>query len=240
MGTITQKEIQTFYESLQREGKSVETMGKYRRDLSKLIEFLDGNELTQERFEQYKIWLMKEKKYKVRSANSFLSCANHFCDVMGWNFHVSSYPLKREDRDKTAKQLSAEEYEKLTKTAIGNQDTMIALILQLLSVTDLRLTELFRMTLDSLEKGSVSVVRGEEAFEVQLPLDILVDLKKYVKRKGYQNGVVFQTRRGRPVDRFYLLKKLKVLSAEAGVDQQKVSFQTLKKPLCRQYYPVEM
>lgn len=237
---ITQENIQIFQERMLSEGKSVETVRKYQRDLLKLEEFLDGDVLTQEKLDEYKNWLVDVKKYKKRSANSFLSCANHFCRVMGQDIHVSAYKLERGNDDASRGQLSIEEYERLAKTAAKSKDSMIALAMQILSVSDIRVTELFRITVESLEVGNVEVPRGGENIKVTLPARILADLKRYVQWKGYESGYVFRTRRGNPVDRFQMWKKLKGLCAEAGVDESKVSFQNLKRPLIREYYSVDI
>ncbi len=49
MVRLTLEAIEIFEKALQKEEKSVQTIQKYQRDLSKLAEFLDGKELTQER-----------------------------------------------------------------------------------------------------------------------------------------------------------------------------------------------
>lgn len=236
---VSKENTKIFYEKLLREGKSTETVRKYQRDLAKLAEFLNEDVLTQEKLEEYKNWLIEIKQYKARSANSFLACANRFCKMMGEDIHVSAYKLDRLDHDMTG-QLSMEEYKKLTRTAVENKDSMIALVMQILSMTDIRVTELFWITVESLETGSVEVSRKGGAVKVELPANILADLKKYVRYKKYKNGLVFRTSKGNPVDRFQLWKKLKGLCALAGVDESKVSFQNLKRPLEREYYPLKI
>lgn len=236
---LTSETIEIFGEALQKEKKSVETVQKYLRDLSKLEEFLDGRALTQDSLEEYKLWLVETKNYKIRSANSFLSCANHFCKVMGQDFFVSTYKSGRAEQKVEVPLLSVEEYEKLAKAAINNSDSVMALVIQILSTTDIRVTELYWITVESLHTGMVEVMRGGERIAVKLPDEILTDLRRYVEKKGYQSGFVFRTSRGNPVDRFQLWKRLKKLCADAGVEREKVSFQNLKRPLERKYYSLE-
>ncbi len=240
MVCLTSETKAIFEEALQKEEKSVETIQKYQRDLSKLAEFLDDKEVTQERLEEYKQWLIKEKNYKIRSANSYLSCANHFCKVMGQPFFVSAYKLDRAEKKKEVPLLSMEEYERLAKAAIKKSDSVMALVIQILSTTDLRVTELYWITVESLKAGKVEFVRGNERITMRLPEGILMDLKQYAKKKGYQSGLVFRTSHGNPVDRYQLWKRLKRLCSDAGVERNKVSFQNLKRPLEKTYYPLEM
>lgn len=237
---VTQENMQLFCEKLHSEGKNDETVRKYQRDLSKLAEFLEGSALTQEKLEAYKKWLVEKKKYKERSANSFLSCANKFCKVVGQEIHVSAYKLEKESYGMPSIQLSIEEYKKLTKTAVESKNSMIALVMQILSMTDIRVTELFYITVESLETEIIKISRKGETINVKLPANILIDLKRYVQYKEYKSGLVFRTSRGNPVDRFQLWKKLKELCVLAGVDEKKVSFQNLKRPLEREYYPIEI
>lgn len=63
---ITQEAARLFYERLLCEGKDIQTVCKYQRDLYKLREFLNGKELTQESLEEYKAWLVDVKKYKIK------------------------------------------------------------------------------------------------------------------------------------------------------------------------------
>lgn len=240
MVRLTKETRAIFEETLQKEEKSIETIQKYQRDLSKLVEFLDGRELTQERLEEYKQWLIEEKKYKIRSANSYLSCANHFCKVMGQPFFVSAYKLDRTEKKKEVPLLSFEEYERLAKAAIKRSDSVMALVIQILSITDLRVTELYWITVESLKTGKVELVRGSERITMRLPDGILADLKQYVKKKGYQSGMVFRTSHGNPVDRYQLWKRLKRLCSDAGVERNKVSFQNLKRPLEKKYYSLDI
>ncbi len=240
MVRLTKETIEVFEKALQKEEKSVQTIQKYQRDLSKLAEFLDGKELTQKRLEDYKRWLIEEKNYKVRSANSYLSCANHFCKIMEQSFFVSAYKLDRAEKKKEVPLLSMEEYERLAKTAIKKSDSVMALVIQILSTTDLRVTELYWITVESLQTGKVEIVRGGERITMELPDGILADLKQYAKKKGYQSGIVFRTSHGNPVDRFQLWKRLKRLCSDAGVERNKVSFQNLKRPLERNYYPLKL
>ena len=58
MVRLTKETIEVFEKALQKEEKSVQTIQKYQRDLSKLAEFLDGKELTQERY----AFIMEDKR----------------------------------------------------------------------------------------------------------------------------------------------------------------------------------
>lgn len=160
---------------------------------------------------------------------------------MGTDIHVAAYKLSKTDYDSfLGQQLSIEEYEKLTKAAVESKDSIIALAMQILSITDIRVKELFSVTVESLETGCVEVFRGSECVKVVLPENVISDLRCYVQWKGYKSGIIFRTRRGNPVDRFWLWKKLKGLCVLSGVDEKKVSFQNLKRPLGKEYYPLEI
>ena len=80
---ITEREIDRFERALRKTEKSVNTIQKYMRDVHKLQYFVNGGKLTKEVMVAYKKQLQASGNYKVSSINSFLTAANHFCNVMG-------------------------------------------------------------------------------------------------------------------------------------------------------------
>ena len=234
---ITEHLAMQFKEHLESNRKSPNTIQKYMADFEKMLDFLDGKELSKETLLAYKEMLM-QKDYKKRSINSYLTIANQFCDAMGWqDMKVPLIRLEETDYTTTNKYISAMDYRKLVSTAMECQMEDVAMVIQTLCHVDLRFAELEQLTIDSLQLGIVELKRRDNRHAIYLPKLLNEDLKIYVERHGIEKGTVFQTIHGNAINRSNFWRKLKELCDLAEVPTEKVSIAKLKKPLVEDYYP---
>lgn len=71
-----------FGEYLEQDEKSKNTIEKYRRDLRKFVEYIDGEEVTKELVIGFKEYLVEH--YAVNSVNSIIASLNRFMQFAGW------------------------------------------------------------------------------------------------------------------------------------------------------------
>lgn len=236
---ITQESRIVFREELETLGKSPATIKKYNRDINKLSGYLRGKELTQDTLDSYVGWL-KEQGYRPSSIQSYLVAAGVFCDTMHWE--GIRIPVVKPDKalQKGAEDyLTAEEYRRLVQAAMGKGNLRLAMVIQTISNTDLRISEMGYLTVGALGEGYVEVPRGGNPVRIVLPRAVLEGLKDYMVYCGIWQGPIFLTATGRPVDRTNIWREMKALCRDAGVEERKVSFNSLKKRVYHQYYPVE-
>ena len=109
---ISKDTIARFYEHLQLQEKSENTVVKYVRDVNAFCSFA-GNSETKELVINYKQNLIKNN-YAVRSINSMLASINSLFDYLGWlDCKVKSLKLQREIyRSEEKDQNSTEQYGK--------------------------------------------------------------------------------------------------------------------------------
>lgn len=232
---ITKNRILDFTISLQVQHRSVNTIASYTTNIQKLELFLDGAELSKEQMLAYKQWL-SEQGFKQRTINAYLAAANQFCDVMGWQeMKVVLDPLERDDESKTQKQISSSNYKKLVYTALQNHKERLAMMIQVLCHMDLRFCELEKLTMESLEEGGVWVIRRHRNKKIEIPNNILKDLRTYTSHEQILSGIIFRTGKGSPVDRSNFRKDIKKLCALAGVDEDLGSIQHIKHVVIDEY-----
>ena len=231
---ITPDKISYFISILKKTKKSDNTIDAYSRNINKLVDFLDGSELSASQMEAYKDWL-REKGFKKRTINSYLAAANYFCEVMGWqSMKVQLETLNYEELHKYMC-ISLVNYNKLVYTALQNDNERLAMMVQVLCHTDLRFCELAFLTVDILEKGIIEVTRKNRKIKIVIPGMVLEDLNLYVKHERIITGIIFRTKNGSLVNRSNFCKELRKLCILAGVDEEMGSIQHIKNVVLDSY-----
>jgi len=217
------------------------TLQKYYRDLHKLQGFLQGRGLTQDLLEEYRVWLTEGQHYKEASVRSYLSVANHFCEEMGWKIRCPDIKpdIQMKPAPKRNTQLSYTEYVLLIRTALNCGMDHLAMLIQVLGNTDLRIGELPYLCVECLESGIVPVMRKGGEYMVELPTPLLPALRRYAEYRGITKGVLFRTSTGAPMNRSNLWKEMQQLAKIAGIGENKLSARKLKQPFMAEVFSVE-
>lgn len=237
---ITQETLEIFRETLIRAEKRRQTIEKYMRDIGKLKAYLNGRALTKELLIGYKEFLENCGQYKVTSINSFLAAANHFCEVMGWmELRVKMIKVQREVFMPENKELSVQEYERLVRTAMEQGDERLALIIQTLGSTGIRIGELRFITVESLKKGMADIYNKGKARRIMYPTELVKVLKEYVRKKRIASGCIFCTGTGNAMDRSNIWRAMKKLCKDAKVEEGKVYPHNMRHLFARCFYKLK-
>ena len=238
MGRFVTEEILSGYqEYLYEEEKSEATIKKYMRDLWKLVLYAGGREVTKKMVVGYKEYLRKKKKYKLTSINSFLVAANRLFEYLGWyDLRVRTYKIQKEAFVPENRDLSREEYKRLVKAALKKGKIRLAMIIQTICATGMRISELASVTLESVAGGVVEIYCKGKQRIILLPGKLRKKLLRYIKENKIAGGIVFRTSGGKAVDRSNIWKEMKMLSKEAGVQESKVYLHNLRHLFAKEFY----
>lgn len=237
---ITEELIEKYKEILVREEKRKQTIEKYMRDIGKLREFLAGKELTKERMIEYKSYLEDCGEYTPVSINSFISVANSFCEHMGWyELRIKTIRIQQQAFESEDKELTTKEYQKLIETAWNKGNERLALIIQTIGSTGIRISELVFVTAESLKKGMANVYNKGKVRRIMFPKELIGVLKAYVKKQGIITGSIFITRTGKQLDRSNIWREMKKLCREANVPENKVFPHNLRHLFARCFYKIK-
>lgn len=230
--------LNAFVQMLHDEEKSKSTIEKYCRDVRVFLMYTGEAAFTREACNSYKMHICE--RYKPASVNSMISAVNRFLIFMGYaDLQLKKLKLQRRIFCSRAGELNRGEYERLVRTAKRRQNVRLALILETICGTGIRISELKHITAESLCTQNAEIYSKGKVREILIP-DILVKkLRKYCKRQGIKSGSIFITKNGNPINRSNLWKEMKALCKSAGVDSRKVFPHNLRHLFARTYYSME-
>ncbi len=233
---ITEKLLERYKVYLTDSEKSLATTSKYIRDVRKLMEYVNGQNITKELVTEYKEYLRTNKKYKLSSINSFLIAINSFFVYMGWhNLRVKTYKVQKELFAPAGKDLSRQEYKKLVYAAKRKGNKRLAMIIQTICATGMRVSELSSVTADSVKKGVVDIYCKGKHRQVLLPGKLRKMLLVYISGNKIK-GIVFCTSSGKAVDRSNIWREMKELGNESGVALEKIFPHNLRHLFAKVFY----
>ena len=136
-------------------------------------------------------------------------------------------------------ELSKAEYLRLVKTAEEKRNGKLALLLQTVGGTGIRVSELPFITAEAVCRGEAVIRLKGKTRTILLPKKLQKSLKEYLRREKITEGPVFVTRTGQPLDRSNIWKMMKALCREAGVDEKKVFPHNLRHLFARCFYSAD-
>ncbi len=235
---LTSKEIERFRNYLREEEKSENTLEKYIRDVTAFSAFCDGT-ITKDSVIVYKQNLI-DNGYAVRSINSMLASLNSLFSFLGWyELRVKSLKVQRQVFCPEEKELTKTEYERLCRAAQSKHNERLNLILQTICGTGIRVSELPFITVEAVKNGEAVVSLKGKTRMVFLVKPLQKKLLRYIAEQNITSGAVFVTRTGKPMSRTNIWREMKSLSAEAGVNPQKVFPHNLRHLFARVFYGIE-
>lgn len=237
---ITDNTLEYFRKMLIMAEKEIQTIDKYIRDIKKLMEYAKGQSISKEMLLRYKDYLQKCGKYKISSINSYLAAVNNFCEVMEWtDIRVKMIKIQRETFIPENKEITMHEYEKLVKTAYKKGDKRLALIIETLGSTGIRISELRHITVESLKYGMADLHNKGKVRRILYPSELLKILREYVKERHICSGSIFITSKGNPVNRSNVWRMMKNLCRVARVSEEKVYPHSMRHLFARSFYKIK-
>ena len=232
---INQKLIVNYKNHLIDEEKSLATITKYIRDIEKFYQYADKKEVTKELVKLYKEELMKS--YKPTSINSMLAALNQFFEYNGWlECKIKELKIQKRVFLEESKELSKDEYKRLVNAARKQKNERLYVLLQAICSTGIRVSEHRYITVQSLKDGYAQIYNKGKVREIFFSDDLKRILLKYCHKNKIENGAIFVTRSGRPLDRSNIWKAMKDLCDDAKVERSKVYPHNLRHLFAVTYY----
>jgi site-specific recombinase XerD len=238
-GIITLGAIEAFLTSKKNAERSKNTLLKYRHDLMRLFEYLEGKkEVGKQTLIAYKDELCA--KYKPTSVNSVLVAINGLLTHLGLGeYKLQLLKIQRNSFRDPNRELSKEEYERLLAEAAREGNQRLLLIMQTICSTGIRVSELKNITVEAARAGRALVSNKGKTRYIFLAKNLCKQLLKYAGNQGISRGHIFITSKGKPLDRSNIWREMKNLCERAGVDKNKVFPHNLRHLFAYTFYALE-
>ena len=163
------------------------------------------------------------------SVNAKLSALNGLFRFLGWEeCRARLLRLQRRAFREESKELTREEYQRLLSAAREGGRERLALLLETICATGIRVSELRFVTVEIALKGKIRTIL--------LPGKLCRKLLKYAGRNKTAFGEVFLTRGGASLSRKQIWREMKGLCQRAGVEPSKVFPHNLRHLFASAFY----
>ena len=236
--TVTKEEIRQFSDALAEEERSAGTIEKYVRDVRRFAVWLDGEEVSRERTAAWRDGLL-ERGYAPVTINSMVAAVNQFFTFLGWeDCKVKALKIQRKLFRDDRRELTREEYQRLLDAAHGLGRERLALLLETICATGIRVSEVKYITVEAAHAGRAEISLKGKLRTILLPGKLCRKLKKYARVQKTASGEIFLTKSGKSLSRRQIWAEMKRLCKAAGVAPSKVFPHNLRHLFARTFYRV--
>lgn len=233
---ITVEQIQSFAADLRQCERSRGTIEKYTRDIRAFAAWLGKRPVDKEAAAAWKQTL-QERDYAPATVNAMLIALNRFFAFLGWqDCRVKLLKVQRRLFRSAEKDLSKEEYLRLLETARACGQARLALLMETICATGIRVSEVKYITLEAVRRGRAEIALKGKIRTILLPAKLCRKLKQYAKQQKTASGEIFLTRSGRSLSRKQIWTELKALCRHAKVETSKVFPHNLRHLFARVFY----
>lgn len=233
---LEENKLEEFRRCLQERENAPATISKYIRDVRTFYQYAgEDKSVEKERLLKYKEWLME--RYAVSSVNSMLAALNQFFSFLGLeNWKLKRVRVQRQDLRGAGKELGEEEFHRLVQHARAGKKEQLALIMETICATGIRVSELKFFRAETIAAGTLEVWNKGKYRLVIIPKPLKKKLRRYIKERNIRSGPIFRTRTGKAKDRSNIWKEMKQLAKDAGIDLKKVFPHNLRHLFARVFY----
>ena len=235
MRLIEMKKLDEYRGYLLEMEKSAATIEKYLRDIQTFRRWLGAEqEVSKEKTIAYKNYL--KEHYKTTSAGSMIVSLNRYLQWLGWNECCVKGIKSQQQMFAGQKELTQEEYKKLVETARKEGKEQLAVLMETIAGTGIRISELSFITVEAVIQGKAEVYCKGKCRQIYLTKELRKRLIKFCRQQQLKTGPVFRTKHGNPLDRSNVWTQMKKLGKRAGIDPEKVFPHNLRHLFARTYY----
>lgn len=235
---ITAEAVDAYVAYLYREERAKNTVVRYLHDVRAFSLFLKGCAVTKETVTEWKEHLCR-RGHSVQTVNGALASLHSFFRFMGWHDCRGKYlKVQRQMFRDTSKELTKEEYVRLVECARRQGNERLALLLETICGTGIRVSEVRYITVESVMRGRVEISLKGKRRTVLFPGKLVKKLRSYAKKQKIASGEIFITGSGRGISRRQIWGEMKRLCRAAGVEESKVFPHNLRHLFARSYYRI--
>lgn len=233
---IDKEQLVAFERYLCAEEREPGTIEKYLRDIRAFSTWLDGRELSKAAIVDWKEHL-RMAGYAPSTINSMLIALNRFFQFQGRDdLRVKTLRIQRQIFRSRDKELTKGEYIRLLETAQSLGKERLALLMETICATGVRVSEVKYITVEAAQAGRAEIALKGKIRTILLPGKLRRKLLKYAKKQKIGFGEIFLTKTGKGMSRRQIWAEMKAICKKAGVAPSKVFPHNLRHLFARTFY----
>ena len=238
MSKITLQDLDRFRNHLRRQERSPGTVENYLRYARAFASRLEGRGVTKELTAAWKEGLVAQG-YAPATVNAMLAAVNSLLAFLGReDCRVKLLRIQRRLFRDPARELTGEEYRRLLDTARARGRERLALLMEAICATGIRVSEVKYLTVEAAKAGRTDVALKGKVRTILIPGKLCRKLLKYARKNRTASGEIFLTRSGKSLSRRQIWCELKSLCSQAGVEPSKVFPHNLRHLFAATFYQV--
>ena len=223
---------------MQGEEREPGTIEKYLREVRTFLIWAGEREVNKDLTTAWKEHL-KSQKFQPETVNAKLSALNKFLRFLGMeDCRVRYMKIQRKLFRRSDRELTKEDYTWLWSTANAQGKHRLALLMETICATGIRVSEVRYITVEAIQSGRADVSLKGKIRSILLPGKLCWKLQKYAKKQKVVSGEIFLTRNGKGLSRRQIWAEMKALCKAAGVVASKVFPHNLRHLFARTFYKV--
>lgn len=233
---FSEEQVEQFRQYLYEREHADATVRKYTTDIRTFLGYLGKDKTADKgRLLEYKNWLLS--RYAVSSVNSMLAALNQFLEFRNADFlKMKRVKVQRNLFLQEERELTRQEFQKLVYTANRDGKSWLALCMETMAATGIRISELEFFTVERVKKGRIEIYNKGKYRRIFLPAAIQKKLLAFSRQKKIQRGSIFVTKKGKPLNRSRIWREMKDLKDKTGIEGKKIFPHNLRHLFARVYY----
>lgn len=233
---INSSRIQEYARQLQAEERASGTVEKYLRDVGAFAAFAEGQPVDKALVAAWKEQLVSQG-YAPRTVNSMLAAVHGFLAFLGFTgCKVKYLKIQRRVFRETGRELDKGDYEKLVAMAESRGRHRLALLMETICATGIRVSEVQYITVEAARRGEAEIRLKGKIRNIILPKKLCRKLLNYAGKQKTASGEIFLTKSGKGLSRRQIWAEMKSLCRHTGVDAAKVFPHNLRHLFARVFY----
>ncbi|EOQ36275.1 tyrosine-type recombinase/integrase [Butyricicoccus pullicaecorum] len=233
-----ENQLFAFVDHLRGEERSEGTTQKYLRDVRKFLNWLQQRMLNKNEVSNWKAQLLSDG-YAPETVNSMVVALNRFLSFIDrTDCRVRTLRIQRKLFRRQERELTRSEYERLVETAKGTGKERLALLLESIAATGIRVSEVQYLTVEAAKTGRTEISLKGKIRVILLPHKLCRKLLKYARKQKTVSGQIFLTRNGKSMSRKQIWAEMKALCKAAGIAADKVFPHNLRHLFAREFYKI--
>lgn len=233
---LTARLVAAYEQHLRAEERSAGTIEKYLRDVRAFQRGLGCERVNNMKLVEWKSYLMF-RRYAPVTINSMLAAANSLCRFLGWNdCHVKYLKVQRRLFRESARELTRAEYARLLAAAQALHQQRLALLMETICATGIRVSEVKYVTVEAARRGRAEIALKGKIRTILLPKKLARKLLQYAGQQKTASGEIFLTASGKSLSRRQIWAEMKRLCSDARVEPTKVFPHNLRHLFATVFY----